>query len=100
MTRLLITGVTLFQLCLPVTATANDEPPVDASSAEAVQSVDVVGIRNPELQPYRHMLAGLDMFEHEHHLAPDAPVLRFLIKPKYPSESIAGLVLRIASDQT
>ena len=39
--------------------------------------VHVKGIRNPETHTYRAMVAGLDVFDAQHALAPDAPQLLF-----------------------
>lgn len=65
---------------------------------EELQSVAVSGIKNPELRSYRNMLAGLDMFESKRHLAPTADNLRFVLKPRHAGTSLAGLSLRIATD--
>lgn len=51
--------------------TTAQEPP-----EEAVQVVEVSGVKNPELKPYRQMVKGIDAFEKFHSLAPAAS-LRF-----------------------
>ncbi|MFZ3003955.1 MAG: hypothetical protein WA071_26820 [Undibacterium umbellatum] len=99
MARLLTTSLLLLLPVLPLSqpaAAAEDLP--TATATEEPQSVAVNGIKNPELRSYRNMLAGLDMFESKHHLAPTADNLRFVLKPRLASTSLAGLSLRIAND--
>jgi hypothetical protein len=53
------------------------EPPTGAlETGEPVAAVAVTGIKNPALQPYRTMSAGLDAFEQFRRVAPSA-VLKF-----------------------
>ncbi|ELX08572.1 hypothetical protein Jab_2c06270 [Janthinobacterium sp. HH01] len=68
--------------------------------AEPVQTVEVSGIKNPELRSYRNLLAGLDAFEREHKLAPHADTLRFILKPQQPGAVIDGVTLRIVGGAT
>lgn len=100
MTRLHTTSLLLLlpllQLCQP--AAAAQDPPA-ATATEEPQSVAVNGIKNPELRSYRNMLAGLDMFESKHHLAPTADNLRFVLKPRHASTALTGLSLRIVNDE-
>lgn len=91
----IFTSILLLQPCQ--TATAAEDPPA-ATPAEEPQSVAVNGVKNPELRSYRNMLAGLDMFESKRHLAPTADHLRFVLKPRHADTSLAGLSLRIATD--
>ncbi len=97
MTRLRTTSLLLplLQLCQP--AAAAQDPPA-ATVTEEPQSVAVNRIKNPDLRSYRNMLAGLDMFESKHHLTPTADNLRFVLKPRHASTSLASLSLRIAND--
>jgi hypothetical protein len=95
MIRLLTTSLVLLQLCQAAAAT--EATPTTATTEES-QSVAVNGIKNPELRSYRNMLAGLDMFESKHQMAPTADNLRFVLRPRYASTSLAGLSLRIAND--
>ena len=75
-------------------ANANAATPTEA------QAVEVKGIRNPLLKPYKYMAAGLDAFEDKHALAPQAPNLRFKLRPRKPGEaSMEDLKLRLAGDQ-
>jgi hypothetical protein len=99
MTRLLICLLMLALTCSG--AAAADDPPVaEGQNAEEVQSVAVSGIRNPELRSYRSMLAGLEAFEANRRMAPQADVLRFKLKPKHAAETVNGLSLRIAGGDT
>lgn len=72
-------------------AQAQDEPP----------AVEVSGVRNPELRSYRNIVAGLDAFEEHHALAPNAPELRFRLRPKRgqpPLEKGEPLSVRIVGN--
>ena len=87
-------SVLLAGACLPGAASAADEP---------VTSVEVAGIRNPEMRSYRGISAGLDTFDELHKLAPNAPGVRFrFISNKHDTAAETGLQLRIAgkSDPT
>ena len=73
--------------CLQNAARAADEP---------VTSVEVAGIRNPEMRTYRGISAGLDTFEELHKLAPNAPGVRFRFIPnRHDGAADGGLQLRI-----
>jgi hypothetical protein len=81
---------------------------------EEPASVEVSGIRNPELRSYRNIVAGLDAFEEHHALAPNATELRFRLRPKRGQPPLSGgeplsvrivgngepLVLPVAADAT
>jgi hypothetical protein len=70
--------------------------------ADEVRTVEVNGMRNPELKPYRVMLAGLDAFDEYHALAPNAAEVRFRLRARSDKEGTAldNLTLRIAGDQS
>lgn len=71
--------------------------------ADEGRTVEVNGIRNPELKRYRVMLAGLDAFDEYHTLAPKAPGVRFKLRARSGDETttaLENLTLRIAGDQT
>lgn len=77
----------LLAACFHSAAHADDQP---------VTSVEVAGIRNPEMRSYRSVVAGLDAFDEYRRLAPDAPALRFRFAPKIKSAPLdTGLQLRI-----
>jgi hypothetical protein len=48
-----------------------------AGPDEDVKKIPVDAIRNPEMQSYRAIWAGLDMFDKEHGLAPAVPEMHF-----------------------
>lgn len=93
MTRLTLASLMLLQLA---GASAQQTEP----EAEPVQTVEVSGVKNPELRSYRNLLAGLDAFEREHKLAPHADTLRFILKPQQPGAVIDGVTLHIAGGDT
>jgi len=67
--------------------------------AEAVQSVEVNGMKNPEFKPYRQMLKGIDAFEQFHALAPAAQLKFQLVSDSTPI-AFDKVTLRIAGDNT
>lgn len=60
--------------------------------------VQVDGLKNPQMQSYRAVVAGLDMFNKQHGLAPAAPEVRFRVLRKDEPVHEQNLSLRIASD--
>ena len=52
------------------------------AAEEAIPSVKVNGVKNPELRSYRTLVAGMDAFDKYHDLAPAAPELRYRVIPK------------------
>lgn len=73
-----------------------------AGDASAPASVEITGIRNPVLQPYRIMAAGFTAMEDHRALAPDARELRFGLAPRAsaPPGTMQGLTLRLEGDAT
>lgn len=61
------------------------------------KSVEVKGLKDPEMRSYRHVMAGLDVFEEDHAQAPAVPVLRFRLKARSATvdKSTEGITLRI-----
>lgn len=84
-------------------AYATEPVPVDVDSDGSVAEVSVSAIKDPELKPYRVMLAGLDAFEEHHHLAPNA-TLKFRLSKRSDTTSHFsqwdGLSLRLAGNET
>lgn len=78
--------------------------PATAAETEAgsEQVVIINGSRSPEMQPYRYMLSGLDAFDSQHALAPDAQQLRFRLnaKKKAPKGAFDNLVVRLSGNET
>lgn len=64
------------------------------------EPVHVSGMRNPELKRYRAMAAGLDAFEDDHELAPDAKELRFKLRARASAApgALDNLTLHITGD--
>ena len=60
--------------------------------------VQVDGLADPDEQPYRRMLKGMDAFERYHALAPDAQ-LRFRLYSRLPGVKVAGTRLVIQGDE-
>ncbi len=59
--------------------------------------VTVMATRDPVDKSYRKMVAGMQRFEREHALAPQA-TLRFELLPRLPTTRLAGITLRVAGD--
>jgi len=78
--------------------------PATAAETEtgSEQVVIINGSRSPEMQPYRYMLSGLDAFDSQHALAPDAQQLRFRLhaKKKAPKGAFDNLVVRLSGKET
>ena len=75
--------------------------PAHAQPVPAEQEpVHVSGMRNPELKRYRVMSAGLDAFDDNHDLAPNAKELRFKLRPRASAgpDAMDNLTLRIVGD--
>jgi hypothetical protein len=80
-------------LCLACTG-APAQPGAD------VQSVQVNGVKNPQMKSYRAVVAGLDAFDDYHWLAPKVGQLRFRLlgRDGKADDGHDALLLRIASD--
>lgn len=68
------------------------------ANAEPIAEVDVSATKNPDWKPYRVMLKGLDAFDKQHVLAPQASA-RFILKPRTAAASLSGVALRLATDE-
>ena len=78
-------------------ATAQTAPPPPPPTSGPIQSVTVATTRDPVDKSYRRMVKGMDRFEREHALAPQAS-LRFRLLPRLPNAKMNGITLRIAGD--
>jgi hypothetical protein len=67
------------------------------AAAQNAPSVTVAATRDPVDKSYRKMLAGMDIFERHHALAPQA-TLRFQLLPRLPTTQLDGITLRVAGD--
>lgn len=61
------------------------------------QIVSIHGTGNPVDKSYRKMMAGADVFEENHQLAPNA-TLRFKLLRRLPDTNMDGIVLKIVGD--
>ena len=75
----------------PAVAQAQETP------ASATPRVTVRATRDPVDKSYRKMIAGMDLFEQRHALAPQA-TLRFQLLPRLPNTTLNGVTLRVAGD--
>lgn len=80
-----------FSLCLLLAVLAGHV------AAQTAPSVTVAATRDPVDKSYRKMLAGMDLFERRHALAPQA-TLRFQLLPRLPTTQLDGITLRVAGD--
>jgi len=85
----------LFPVSLAYAAPATPPAPPPEAPMPVVQ---VDGLADPDEQPYRRMLKGMDAFERYHALAPDAQ-LRFRLYPRRPGVKVAGTRLAIQGDK-
>ncbi|HEV7815183.1 MAG TPA: hypothetical protein VGP06_08830 [Janthinobacterium sp.] len=81
--------------CAGLPAFAQETDPTVVPSAERLAAAEDGSVRNPELKPYRRMLKGVDAFEAQHGLAPQAP-LRFILSREDAKISFDGVTLAIA----
>lgn len=89
--RILLAAVALASCA----ATSAAEPPTREEAP-----VRINDIKNPELKPYKVMLAGQEAFDDNRDLAPKAKELRFKLRPKEGAADaiMEGLTLRLAGD--
>jgi hypothetical protein len=66
-------------------------------AAEPIQTVNVRYVRDPVDKSYPKMIKGMDRFERERALAPNA-TLRFRLLPRLPNSKLDGVTLRVAGD--
>jgi hypothetical protein len=85
-------GLLLFAVA-PMLAGAAGQAP----SPAPVATVTVRATRDPVDKSYRKMIKGMERFERDHALAPDAR-LRFRVLPRLPSVDMKGITLRIVGD--
>ena len=68
-----------------------------ASGQDAPARVTVTATRDPVDKSYRKMIAGMDRFERNRALAPQA-TLRFQLLPRLPTTRLDGIALRVVGD--
>jgi hypothetical protein len=72
-------------------------PAQEAQAPGKVQSVTVTSTRDPVDKSYRKMIKGMQRFERDHALAPQA-TLRFHLLPRTPGVNMRGITLRVLGD--
>lgn len=85
------------QLALLAACTAPWAQEQASAAEEDRDAVTITAYRNPVDKSYRKMVRGMELFERQHHLAPDAS-LRFKLLPRRPNSSLDGIELEIAGD--
>lgn len=70
----------------------------EAATAPAPQTVTVSATRDPVDKSYRKMVRGMQRFEREHALAPQA-TLRFRLLPRTPGVDMQGIELRVLGER-
>lgn len=70
------------------------------AAQDTTPSVEVQGVKNPDMKSYRAVVAGLDAFEEHHALAPKVRELRFRLAAREGLDQPAGdaLYLRIVGN--
>ena len=67
------------------------------AQSEPAAVVRVPNTRNPVDKSYRNMVKGMDRFEHDHALAPQA-TLRFRLLPRLPGVDMTGITLKVVGE--
>jgi hypothetical protein len=81
---------------LCASAQAQTEAPPEAPDS-GIQTVTVTYTRDPVDKSYRKMIRGMERFQRERALAPQA-TLRFRLLPRSPSVDMHGITLRVVGD--
>jgi hypothetical protein len=84
-------------LALPAVLAGAAAQAQEAPAPAPTPSVTVRATRDPVDKSYRKMVAGMDLFEQRHALAPQAS-LRFQLLPRLPRTTLDGVTLRVAGD--
>ena len=69
----------------------------DATKDSDVPVLTITTARDPVDKSYRRMVLGMDLFEKNHHLAPQAP-LRFKLLPRHKGIDMSRVGVEIAGD--
>ena len=70
----------------------------ETQPASKPQTVTVTSTRDPVDKSYRKMIRGMERFEREHALAPQA-TLRFRLLPRLPTVNMHGITLKVVGDR-
>lgn len=79
-----------------LSALAQEAQPSSQLAPQA-QTVTVTSTRDPVDKSYRKMIRGMERFEREHALAPQA-TLRFRLLPRLPTVNMRGITLKVVGD--
>ena len=90
-------SISLRSLCTFALAACCGAPAFAQTSTAPIPSVTVSATRDPVDKSYRRMIKGMDRFEREHALAPNA-TLRFTLLPRISKTRMTGITLRVAGD--
>jgi hypothetical protein len=83
---------------LPAASSAQQtQGQLQPSAEPKPQTVTVTSTRDPVDKSYRKMIRGMERFEREHALAPQAQ-LRFHLLPRTPGVNMRGITLRVLGD--
>jgi hypothetical protein len=83
---------------LPAASSAQQtQGQLQPSAEPKPQTVTVTSTRDPVDKSYRKMIRGMERFEREHALAPQAQ-LRFHLLPRTPGVNMGGITLRVLGD--
>jgi hypothetical protein len=91
-----LSGILLAFLCSAVPAISLAQQ-AEPSAEPKPQTVTVTSTRDPVDKSYRKMIRGMERFEREHALAPQAQ-LRFHLLPRTPGVNMRGITLRVLGD--
>jgi hypothetical protein len=80
-----------------VAAAAVAQAPAAPPPAGPVATVTIPYTRDPVDKSYRKMIKGMERFEREHALAPNAG-LRFQLLPRAPTVKMTGITLKVIGD--
>jgi hypothetical protein len=89
--------IALLSLAGPALASAQQAQQAQQAQPAPPQTVTVTSTRDPVDKSYRKMISGMERFEREHALAPQA-VLRFHLLPRTPGVDMRGITLRVLGD--
>ena len=94
--RILFSASLVASLAASTHAIAQDNP---QPAAQPVETVSVSTIKDPALRPYRRMVRGLDAWDEQRALAPNASLRFELLTQDGKAAAPDALILRIAGDK-
>jgi hypothetical protein len=94
-----VTLAVAMTVAVPAWAQEQAQPGATGGEAKAEEKVQVSGVKNPALRPYRIMTRGLDAFDKHHALAPKADLRFELWNADGTIPRADGLGLRLAGDK-